>query len=122
MKVNLIKEANYELNDAKCSLVPFDVFLKMASVDENKTQEKENLKSVRLFTTIEDFREGYNKDTFDEGEKVRILPNGQFCLYLKENISDKDADIKDSVEVKKLNKQSVENASTDTKENTDKKS
>ncbi len=32
MKVNLIKESEYNLNEDKCSKIPFDTFVKMSGI------------------------------------------------------------------------------------------
>ena len=87
MKVNLIKEAIYELDDAKTSSIPLKTFLKLSSINEDEEQKpNEKLRNVRIFASIEEFRENYTPGVYDENEMVKILSNGQFCLFLKDDI------------------------------------
>lgn len=105
MKVKLIKEATYELNDNKCSSIPYDTFLKMASVDENQVLKFDGLRSVRIFESIDEFRTQYSEGLFDSSENVRVLKDGRFCVFLNTK----------TVEVENPK---IKNGTTDTKENT----
>lgn len=114
MKVNLIKEANYDLNESKSSKIPFDTFLKMCGTTMDGKQTipslTEELSDVRIFSSIEEFKElpKICMDKFDTSKNVYILSNGNFCVFLK-----KDSN-KDTV-IEKVEK----NATTSTKKNTE---
>lgn len=107
MKVNLIKEAVYELNEKKNSQVPFDVFVKMASVDVAKSSGN-TFPKVRIFENIEEFKTFENFEDYDTTKDVHILKNGNICVFLKEDNGN-------------LN-QTIEDGTTHTEENTGKES
>lgn len=106
MKVNLIKEAVYDLNEKKSSQVPFDAFAKMACVDFTKTSGNA-LPKVRIFETIDEFKQSENFEQYDTTKDVHILKNGQFCVFLKEEKTDVV-----------LSNGESDNATADTKEDT----
>lgn len=89
MKVNLIKEAYYEINEKKSSNLPFMTFMKMCGTTLDGIEEKNaNLVSppnVRIFSKIDDFRSLSKSelDKFDTTKDVIVLPTGDFCVFLK---------------------------------------
>lgn len=84
MKVNLIKEAEYELNESKCSKMPFDVFCRMSGYAAAQRGETEgSLPSVRIFANIDEFRKSGDSGKYDSTKDVFVLSNGQFCIFLK---------------------------------------
>lgn len=108
MKVNLIKEAVYDLPEKKCSQVPFDVFVKMSSVNLSAVNGN-NFPRVRIFENIDEFKQTENFDQYDSTKYVHIMKNGQICIFLKENES--DVILEESKEV-------VDNGTTNSEENT----
>ena len=107
MKVKLINVAEYELKDGKASELPFTTFVNLCG--GVGTGLSENLPKVRLFKTMGEFI-SLSKDEMmeiDQEEKVRVLPNGQFLVFLKSESNKKE----NNTEFKK-------DATTDTKENT----
>lgn len=106
MKVNLIKEAVYDLNEKKSSRVPFEAFVKMASVDA-KLASGEMLPKVRIFETIDEFKQSEDYNRYDETKDVFILKNGQFCVFLKEETSVAD-----------LNNEEIKDVATHSQEDT----
>lgn len=109
MKVKLIKEAEYELNEEKSTKVPFGTFCKMSAVDIDLCHDNSYPK-VRIFSDINEFRNAENFVLYDNTKDVYILSNGQFCVFLKEK-----EEILPTLEKTK-------NESTNSKENTIKKS
>lgn len=83
MKVNLIKEASYELNEDKTTKINFDVFCKMTNGSKTQGIAGVSAPNVRIFSSIEEF---VNSDLnlFDETKDVYVLPNGNFCVFFKE--------------------------------------
>lgn len=120
MKVNLIKEANYDLNELRSSKIPFDTFLKMCgAADKKEEMLTEELPNVRIFASIDDFKalslNAINK--FDNTKDVYILSNGNFCVFMKD---DDVSDVKTNAATKTIEKKTVEkNATTSTKKNTE---
>lgn len=115
MKVNLIKEAYYEINDKKSLKVPFDAFLKMCGTTlegSQKTEEEIALPNLRLFSTIEDFRalSKQEMDKLDNAKDVIMLPTGNFCVFLKDD---------DNTEVSATTVNQSQNVATSTKEDTE---
>lgn len=82
MKVNLIKEAVYELNEEKSTKIPFDTFCKLSAAD-SKNVSGNAYPKVRIFSSIDEFRECGKLDFLDENKDVYVLTNGQFCVFLK---------------------------------------
>lgn len=105
MKVNLIKEAVYELNEEKSTKIPFDTFCKLSAVD-GRYKSGNTYPKVRIFSSIDEFRECGKLDNLDNTKDVYVLQNGQFCAFLKED------DTTVTIEEKS------ENGTTDTKEST----
>lgn len=82
MKVLLKQEAVFDLSIDKCTAVPFKTFLAMTGSKENDNDEVQDLPSVRLFKSIEEFREEYaNHGANYADTDVYILSNGQFCVF-----------------------------------------
>ena len=135
MKVNLIKEAYYEINEQKSSNLPFMTFMKMCGTTLDGIEEKNaNLVSppnVRIFAKIDDFRSLSKSelDKFDTTKDVIVLPTGDFCVFLKATQSEiigntmkVQSDKKvDDTSVLVTNKQQSKNVTTDTKEDPENK-
>lgn len=107
MKVKLINVAEYELKDGKASEIPFTTFVNLCG--GVGTGRAENFPKVRLFKTMGEFISLSKEEMMeiDQEEKVRVLPNGQFLVFLKSKSNKEE----NNTEFKK-------NATTDTKENT----
>lgn len=86
MKVNLIKEAVYELNEEKSTKIPFDTFCKLSAVD-GKSVSGNTYPKVRIFSSIDEFRECGKLDNLDSTKDIFVLANGQFCAFIKEDES-----------------------------------
>lgn len=100
MKVNLIKEAEYEIDVEKCSEIPLQTFMKMSNTKINvKTN---GLPDALVFTSIDEFKAYQHNENFDENKNVLVMNNGRIFVFLKKDVC-------------------VSDESTDTKENTDKK-
>lgn len=112
MKVNLIKEAEYNLNEDKCSKIPFDTFVKMSGIDT--TLSKGNAyQKVRIFKDINEFKNAENVSLYDNTKDVYVLSDGQFLIFLKDKCDT-------CISTKTLDGKNYE--STNTKNNTEKKS
>lgn len=101
MKVNLIKHAEYDLNEAKFNKMGFETFCNLTGVStfEDTTVTENPYDDVRLFTSIDEFRNSDIKE-FDETKDVFVMSNGNFCVFLKN---------------KSITEQPKNNESTDTK-------
>lgn len=138
MKVNLIKEAYYEINEKKSSNLPFITFMNMCNMCgttlKGSEQNDNNLVSppnVRIFSKIDDFRSLSKSelDKFDTTKDVIILPTGDFCVFLKTTQSEilgntikvqSDKKVDDTA-MPVTDKQRSKNATTDTKEDPENK-
>ena len=83
MKVKLINVAEYDLKEGKTSDVPFETFVHLCG--NVGTGEKSNLPKLRLFKSMDEFK-NISSDEMEElnqQENVKILSNGQFLVYLK---------------------------------------
>lgn len=130
MKVNLIKEAYYEINEKKSSNLPFMTFMKMCGTTLDGIEEKNtNLVSppnVRIFSKIDDFRSLSKSELgkFDTTKDVIVLPTGDFCVFLKptqteilSNTINAQADKKVvDATIPATDKQQLKNVTTNTKE------
>lgn len=96
MKVNLIKEAEYELDVDKCSKIPFEAFMKMTNVKINC--EPNPLPNVLIFNSVDDFKNYHNNDNFDTMENIYVANNGKIFVFLKKEIttSDESADTEEN--------------------------
>ena len=92
MKVKLINVAEYDIKDGKTSDMPFETFVNLCG--NVGTGEDENLPKVRLFKTMDEFRNLTNDEMkeLNQDEKVRVLPNGQFFVFLKTTVNNKKKD------------------------------
>ena len=130
MKVNLIKEAYYEINEKKSSNLPFMTFMKMCGTTLDGIEEKNaNLVSppnVRIFSKIDDFRSLSKSelDKFDTTKDVIVLPTGDFCVFLKPTQTEilsntinaqSDKKVVDAT-IPATDKQQLKNVTTNTKE------
>ena len=83
MKVNLIKKAEFDLNESKCVKIPFDTFCKMASVDLGAGHNN-SYPTVRVFANIEDFKKSENFSDYDSTRDVLVHNNGQIFVTIKD--------------------------------------
>lgn len=112
MKVNLIKEATYDLNENKSSKIPFETFIKLCVMDNDDNKSSitpSELPDVRIFSNIDEFRLLSKSDIekFDNSKNVYVLSNGNFCVFLK----------RDEIEAKGVTLESKKDAATDTEKN-----
>lgn len=105
MKVKLINVAEYDLREGKADEIPFNTFSNLCGNNE-KTGEKK-LPTVRLFKSVDEFKNLTEDERrmFDVSENVRILPNGQFLVFLRDENN------------KKIATTTETDATADTKEN-----
>lgn len=91
MKVKLINVADYELKDGKADEVPFNTFSNLCGNNEKIGEKK--LPTVRLFKSVDEFKNLTEDERlmFDVSENVRILPNGQFLVFLRNENNEKIA-------------------------------
>ena len=83
MKVNLIKKAEFDLNESKCVKIPFDTFCKMASVDLGAGHDN-SYPTVRVFANIEEFKKSENFSDYDSTQDVLVHNNGQIFVTIKD--------------------------------------
>lgn len=105
MKVQLINVAEYDIKDGKTSDIPFGTFVNLCgNVGKNTTSP---LPRVRLFKSMDEFRNltMQEMETLEQEESVKVLPNGQFLVFLRGKNKEK--------EIKSIK----DNATTDTQEN-----
>ena len=90
MKVKLINVATYDLKEGKADEIPFNTFSNLCG-DNEKIGEK--LPTVRLFKSVEEFKNLTEDERrmLDVSENVRILPNGQFLVFLRDENNEKIA-------------------------------
>ena len=138
MKVKLIKEAYYDINEKKSSNLPFMTFMKFMKMCgttlEGSEQKDINLVSppnVRIFSNIDEFRSLSKSelDKFDTTKNVIVLPTGDFCVFLKATQSEiigntmkvqSDKKVDDTA-VLVTDKQQLKNVTTYTKEDPENK-
>lgn len=83
MKVNLIKKAEFDLNESKCVKIPFDTFCKMASADLGAGHDN-SYPTVRVFANIEEFKKSENFGDYDSTQDVLVHNNGQIFVTIKD--------------------------------------
>ena len=83
MKVNLIKKAEFDLNESKCVKIPFDTFCKMASADLGAAHGNA-YPTVRVFANIEEFKKSENFSDYDSTQDVLVHNNGQIFVTIKD--------------------------------------
>ena len=86
MKVLLVNEAEYELNESKMTNMPFEMFNLMR--DKRNITKSDDLRRVRVFKSMEEFNSTVtDKDinTFDETKDVLVSKGGNIFLFLKEH-------------------------------------
>lgn len=105
MKVKLINVAEYEIKDGKADEIPFNTFSNLCGNNEKIGEKK--LPTVRLFKSVDEFKNLTEDERrmFDISENVRILPNGQFLVFLRDENN------------KKIATTTETDATADTKEN-----
>lgn len=105
MKVKLINVAEYEIKDGKADEIPFNTFSNLCGNNEKIGEKK--LPTVRLFKSVDEFKNLTEDERrmFDVSENVRILPNGQFLVFLRDENN------------KKIATTTETDATADTKEN-----
>lgn len=91
MKVKLINVAEYDLKDGKADEIPFNTFSNLCGNNEKIGEKK--LPTVRLFKSVEEFKNLSEDERrmFDVSENVRILPNGQFLVFIRDENNEKIA-------------------------------
>ena len=91
MKVKLINVAEYEIKDGKADEIPFNTFSNLCGNNEKIGEKK--LPTVRLFKSVDEFKNMTEDERrmFDVSENVRILPNGQFLVFLRDENNEKIA-------------------------------
>ena len=82
MKVRLVNVADYEIKEDKVTDVPFKTFVNLCG---NVGYNGETKETVRLFKSMEDFKNiSYEEmEEINQEESIKILPNGQFLVFLK---------------------------------------
>lgn len=107
MKVKLINVAEYELKEGNATEIPFKTFVNLCG-NVGASQDL-SLPIVRLFKSMDEFRNLTTEEMYDieQTESIRVLPNGQFLVFLKKTTVNKEEGIKST----------LDNATTDTKEN-----
>lgn len=105
MKVKLINVAEYDLKEGKADEIPFNTFSNLCGNNEKIGEKK--IPTVRLFKSVEEFKNLTEDERrmFDVSENVRILPNGQFLVFLRDENN------------KKIATTTETDATADTKEN-----
>lgn len=105
MKVKLINVAEYDLREGKADEIPFNTFSNLCGNNEKIGEKK--IPTVRLFKSVEEFKNLTEDERrmFDVSENVRILPNGQFLVFLRDENN------------KKIATTTETDATADTKEN-----
>lgn len=105
MKVKLINVAEYDLREGKADEIPFNTFSNLCGNNEKIGEKK--LPTVRLFKSVDEFKNLTEDERrmFDVSENVRILPNGQFLVFLRDENN------------KKIATTTETDATADTKEN-----
>ena len=83
MKVNLIKKAEFDLNENKCVKIPFDTFCKMASVDLG-ARHYNSSPNVRVFANIEEFKKSETFSDYDSTQDVLVHNNGQIFVTIND--------------------------------------
>lgn len=91
MKVKLINVAEYDLKEGKADEIPFNTFSNLCGNNEKIGEKK--LPTVRLFKSVDEFKNSTEDERrmFDVSENVRILPNGQFLVFLRDENNEKIA-------------------------------
>ena len=85
MKVLLVNEAEYELNEGKMTKMPFEMFNLMR--DRRNITKSDNMQRVRVFKSMEEFNSTVtDKDInmFDETKDVLVSKGGNIFLFLKD--------------------------------------
>ena len=85
MRVLLVNEAEYELNEGKMTKMPFEMFNLMR--DRRNITKSDDLRRVRVFKSMEEFNSTVtDKDinTFDETKEVLVSKGGNIFLFLKD--------------------------------------
>lgn len=105
MKVKLINVAEYDLKEGKADEIPFNTFSNLCGNNEKIGEKK--LPTVRLFKSVDEFKNLTvdERRMLDVSENVRILPNGQFLVFLRDENN------------KKIATTTETDATADTKEN-----
>ena len=89
MKVRLVNVADYEIKEDKVTDVPFQTFVNLCGYG-NVGYDGEPKETVRLFKSMEDFKNiSYEEmKEINQEENIKLLPNGQFLVFLKTKNSD----------------------------------
>lgn len=87
MKVRLVNVADYEIKEDKVADIPFKSFVNLCgNVGIGGGVE---MQTVRLFKSMDDFKNlSYEEmEELNQEESVKVLPNGQFLVFLKSKSS-----------------------------------
>ena len=105
MKVKVINVDEYDLREGKADEIPFNTFSNLCGNNEKIGEKK--LPTVRLFKSVDEFKNLTEDERrmLDVSENVRILPNGQFLVFLRDENN------------KKIATTTETDATADTKEN-----
>lgn len=87
MKVNLIKEATYELHEEKLSKLSFKAFCTMANTSSIAPSQEviEKRPDVMALSNIDEFKKIVSEgglDNFDQTKDVYFMPDGKILMYL----------------------------------------
>lgn len=88
MKVILVNEAEYELNDEKMQKMSFDTF-KLVTDNSFANQNASSFQKVRVFKNMGEFNRIVNDkemETFDTTKEVLLSPKGNIFMFLKESV------------------------------------
>lgn len=85
MFVRLINSAHYEIKENKGTTMPFETLFNMCGGTLGDVASKEEIECVRLFKTIDELRSCSSEEIeeLDREKDVRIMPNGQILVFLK---------------------------------------
>lgn len=93
MKVLLVNEAEYELNEGKMTKMPFKMFNLMR--DRRNIMKSDNMQRVRVFKSMEEFNSTVTDEdinTFDETKDVLVSKGGNIFLFLKDTTYNSETD------------------------------
>ena len=86
MKVNLIKEAVYDLTaeEGKYTAIPSELFKNLIDYNSVMCENSEKLPKVMMFNTKDDYKKYCGDAVFDDAKDILINAKGQVFVHLKE--------------------------------------
>lgn len=87
MKVILVNEAEYELNEEKMQKMSFDTF-KLVTDNSFANSNEATFPKVRVFKNMGEFNRIVNDkeiETFDTSKEILLSPKGNIFIFLKDN-------------------------------------